>query len=154
MFQMFDLDRITNIANVDHPESIGVGPNGEAFTTGTGCQVYRLDLASNTAEQGVVLRGVFSEPSLPCGRTGKNQVQFYFLHSNLSDLKSDRLLARTFHTIRSEIPARRDVSEHFRRAAGDPGLPGLEPSEVGGQGKALIRSEIRSRSRRFVRCSG
>ena len=39
MFQMFDLDRITHIANVDHPESIGVGPNGEAFTTGTGCQV-------------------------------------------------------------------------------------------------------------------
>ena len=70
------------------------------------------------------------------------------------DLKSDRLLARTFHTLRSEIPARRDVSEHFFRAAGDPGAPGLEPSEVGGQGKALIRSEIRSRSRRFVRCSG
>lgn len=32
-------------------ESIGIGPQGEAYTTGTGCQVYRIDLASNTAEQ-------------------------------------------------------------------------------------------------------
>jgi len=38
------------IRGVDHPESIGVGPKGEAYTTGTGGQVYRLNLETNTAE--------------------------------------------------------------------------------------------------------
>ena len=47
----FDKHAIKHIKGVDHPESIGVGPNGEAYTTGTGCQVYRLDLDHNTCEQ-------------------------------------------------------------------------------------------------------
>ena len=47
----YDENDIVHIGGVDHPESIGIGPAGEAFTTGTGCQVYRLDLIDNTAEQ-------------------------------------------------------------------------------------------------------
>ena len=47
----FELDRIVHIRPVDHPESIGVGPNGEAYTTGTGCQVYRLDLENDSATE-------------------------------------------------------------------------------------------------------
>ena len=47
----YKLDEIGHIRGVDHPESISVGPKGEAYTTGTGCQVYRLDLETNTAEQ-------------------------------------------------------------------------------------------------------
>ena len=47
----YKLDDIVHIRGVDHPESISVGPNGEAYTTGTGGQVYRLDLETNTAEQ-------------------------------------------------------------------------------------------------------
>ena len=47
----YPLHNIPHLRGVDHPESIAVGPNGEAYTTGTGCQVYRLDLESNTAEQ-------------------------------------------------------------------------------------------------------
>jgi gluconolactonase len=47
----YNLHDIAHIRGVDHPESISVGPHGEAYTTGTGCQVYRLDLQSNTAEQ-------------------------------------------------------------------------------------------------------
>lgn len=49
--QPYKLDQIVHIRGVDHPESISVGPAGEAYTTGTGCQVYRLDLATNTAQQ-------------------------------------------------------------------------------------------------------
>jgi gluconolactonase len=45
------LENIVHIRGVDHPESISVGPRGEAYTTGTGGQVYRLDLEANTAEQ-------------------------------------------------------------------------------------------------------
>jgi len=47
----YDEQDIVHIGGVDHPESIAIGPDGEAYTTGTGCQVYRLDLAGNTAEQ-------------------------------------------------------------------------------------------------------
>jgi gluconolactonase len=47
----YDLKKIVHIRGVDHPESISVGPRGEAYTTGTGGQVYRLDLRTNTAEQ-------------------------------------------------------------------------------------------------------
>jgi len=47
----YDKHAIVHIRGVDHPESIGIGPHGEAYTTGTGCQVYRLDLATNTATQ-------------------------------------------------------------------------------------------------------
>jgi sugar lactone lactonase YvrE len=45
----YDLKKIVHIPGVDHPESISVGPRGEAYTTGTGGQVYRLDLQTNTA---------------------------------------------------------------------------------------------------------
>lgn len=54
MFQStkpYNLEAIVRISGVDHPESIGVGPHGEAYTTGTGRQVYRLNLSTNTAEQ-------------------------------------------------------------------------------------------------------
>ncbi len=51
MNALFDKKKIVRIRNVDHPESIAVGPRGEAYTTGTGCQVYRLDLKANTAAQ-------------------------------------------------------------------------------------------------------
>lgn len=47
----YDLKKINHIRGVDHPESIAVGPQGEAYTTGTGGQVYRLDLGANTAHQ-------------------------------------------------------------------------------------------------------
>src|SRR5919109_2602257 len=47
----YPLEEIVHIRGVDHPESISVGPRGEAYTTGTGGQVYRLDLETNTAEQ-------------------------------------------------------------------------------------------------------
>lgn len=47
----YDLHRIQHIRGADHPESIAVGPHGEAYTTGTGGQVYRLDLGTNTATQ-------------------------------------------------------------------------------------------------------
>jgi sugar lactone lactonase YvrE len=46
----YSLDDIVHIENVDHPESISIGPKGEAYTTGTGGQVYRLDLDKNKAE--------------------------------------------------------------------------------------------------------
>jgi hypothetical protein len=46
-----DLNRIVHIPGVDHPESISVGPRGEAYTTGTAGQVYRLNLETNTVEQ-------------------------------------------------------------------------------------------------------
>ena len=51
MIQPFDKDEIVHIRGVDHPESIGIGPDGEAYTTGTGCQVYKLDLETNMASQ-------------------------------------------------------------------------------------------------------
>lgn len=51
MIGPFDKRLIVHIPGVDHPESIGIGPQGEAYTTGTGCQVYRLDLETNTAER-------------------------------------------------------------------------------------------------------
>src|SRR5262245_43965553 len=47
----YNLKEIVHIRGVDHPESISVGPQGEAYTTGTGGQVYRLDLETNTAQQ-------------------------------------------------------------------------------------------------------
>ena len=46
----YDLKKIRHIRGVDHPESISAGPTGEAYTTGTGGQVYRLNLEKNTAE--------------------------------------------------------------------------------------------------------
>src|SRR5262245_7834818 len=47
----YDLKKIVHIQGVDHPESISVGPRGEAYTTGTGGQVYRLDLEKNVGVQ-------------------------------------------------------------------------------------------------------
>jgi gluconolactonase len=47
----YDLSKIVHIGGVDHPESISVGPQGEAYTTGTAGQIYRLDLQMNTAKQ-------------------------------------------------------------------------------------------------------
>jgi gluconolactonase len=47
----YDLHRIVHLRGIDHPESISVGPGGEAYTTGTGRQVYRLDLETNTGVQ-------------------------------------------------------------------------------------------------------
>ena len=49
--QRFDNEQIVHIPGVDHPESLSVGPRGELYTTGTGCQVYRVDVATNRAEQ-------------------------------------------------------------------------------------------------------
>ena len=51
MIEPYDKHKIVHISGVDHPESISVGPKGEVYTTGTGCQVYRVDLETNTAEQ-------------------------------------------------------------------------------------------------------
>lgn len=47
----YDLEKIAHIRGVDHPESMGISPAGEAYTTGTGCQVYRIDLQTNSCEQ-------------------------------------------------------------------------------------------------------
>ena len=47
----FDNAKIVHVRGVDHPESLAVGPRGELYTTGTGCQVYRVDVAANRAEQ-------------------------------------------------------------------------------------------------------
>ena len=49
MIRPYDIHQIVHIRGVDHPESISIGPGGEAYTTGTGCQVYRIDLESNSA---------------------------------------------------------------------------------------------------------
>jgi gluconolactonase len=46
----YSLENIVHIRGVDHPESIGIGPRGEAYCTGTGCQVYRIDPATKKAE--------------------------------------------------------------------------------------------------------
>lgn len=59
MIKSYDKHDIIHIKGVDHPESISVGPNGEVYTTGTGCQVYRVDLETNTAEH-------FSQTSNRC----------------------------------------------------------------------------------------
>ncbi len=47
----YDEHDIIHIGGVDHPESIGTGPQGEAYTTGTGCQAYRINLKNNTANK-------------------------------------------------------------------------------------------------------
>lgn len=51
MIKSYDKYDIVHIGGVDHPESISVGRKGEAYTTGTGCQVYRVDLETNITEQ-------------------------------------------------------------------------------------------------------
>ena len=51
MIEPYDKHDIIHIGGVDHPESISVGPTGEVYTTGTGCQVYHVNLENNTAAQ-------------------------------------------------------------------------------------------------------
>jgi sugar lactone lactonase YvrE len=46
----YSLSSIKHIWDVDHPESISIGPDGEAFTTGTGGQIYRINLIDDTAQ--------------------------------------------------------------------------------------------------------
>ncbi len=48
MTGQYPVKNIVHIRGIDHPESISVGPDGAAYTTGTGGQVYRLDLETNT----------------------------------------------------------------------------------------------------------
>lgn len=77
----FDLDNIIHIEGVDHPESISIGPSGEAYTTGTGGQVYRLHLETNTAEQfastapsRVLGQAVDADGNLYCADCSKGKV--------------------------------------------------------------------------------
>jgi len=49
--QQYPLQNIKHIPGVDHPESLSIGPTGAPYTTGTGGQVYRIDLRTNTAKQ-------------------------------------------------------------------------------------------------------
>ena len=48
---MFELERIKHIRGLDHPESIGVAPDGTLYTTGTGCQIYHVDPFSGDVRQ-------------------------------------------------------------------------------------------------------
>ena len=48
---IFDKHKIVHIRGVDHPESLGIAPDGNFYTTGTGCQVYHVDVANNQATQ-------------------------------------------------------------------------------------------------------
>lgn len=48
----YDKHKIKHIRNVDHPESLSVSADGlTAYATGTGCQVYRIELANNECSQ-------------------------------------------------------------------------------------------------------
>lgn len=51
MMQRHNLKDLIHIRQLDHPESIAVGPQGEAYTTGTGGQLYRINLEKNVGEQ-------------------------------------------------------------------------------------------------------
>lgn len=45
---LYDKRKITHIRNLDHPESLSVSADGQTvYTTGTGCQVYRIELDAN-----------------------------------------------------------------------------------------------------------
>lgn len=75
-FSAYDLARIRHIPGIDHPESISVGPDGTAYTTGTGGQVYRLDLETNqgfqfasTAPRRVLGQAVDAAGNLYCADT-------------------------------------------------------------------------------------
>ena len=78
--QRFDNERIVHIQGVDHPESLSVGPRGELYTTGTGCQVYRVDVATNRAEQFATTasrclgQAVDAAGNLYCAETGLGAV--------------------------------------------------------------------------------
>jgi sugar lactone lactonase YvrE len=51
MYTQHNIKTIVHISGLDHPESIAIGPGGEAYTTGTGGQVYRINLEKNVGEQ-------------------------------------------------------------------------------------------------------
>ena len=51
MMQRYNLEGLIPIRGLDHPESIAIGPDGEAYTTGTGGQVYRINLEKNVGQQ-------------------------------------------------------------------------------------------------------
>ena len=78
--QRFDNEQIVHIPGVDHPESLSVGPRGELYTTGTGCQVYRVDVATNRAEQFATTanrclgQAVDAAGNLYCAETGLGAV--------------------------------------------------------------------------------
>lgn len=78
--EVFDEDQIVHIGGVDHPESVSIGPAGEAYTTGTGCQVYRVDLGTNTVQQFASTRhrclgqAVDAAGNLYCAETGLGEV--------------------------------------------------------------------------------
>ena len=79
--QPFNLEDIKHIGGVDHPESIGIGPDGTAYTTGTGCQVYRLNLDDNTAEQ-------FATTEVRClGSVVDADENLYVAHTTVDVLK-------------------------------------------------------------------
>ena len=51
IFEPYELTKIGHIDGVDHNESISVGPQGEAYTTGfITFRVFRMDLKSNKGE--------------------------------------------------------------------------------------------------------
>lgn len=77
----YDLSKIVHIRGVDHPESISIGPKGEAYTTGTAGQVYRIDLDTNTVEQfastapyRVLGQAVDADGNLYCAHIGAGTV--------------------------------------------------------------------------------
>ena len=81
MLHQFELEKIVHIRGVDHPESIGIGPAGEAYTTGTGCQVYRINLETNQGEQ-------FASTDQRClGSVVDADGNLYVAHTNADVLK-------------------------------------------------------------------
>jgi gluconolactonase len=80
MTPQYDNSQIVHIGGVDHPESISIGPDGQAFTTGTGCQVYQLDLKRNTSTQFATTanrclgQAVDADGVLYCAETGLGEV--------------------------------------------------------------------------------
>ena len=66
----FDNGKIVHVRGVDHPESLAVGPRGELYTTGTGCQVYRVDVAANRC----LGQAVDAAGNLYCAETGLGAV--------------------------------------------------------------------------------
>ena len=76
----FDNEKIVHVPGVDHPESLAVGPRGELYTTCTGCQVYRVDVAANRAEQFAATanrclgQAVDAAGNLYCAETGLGAV--------------------------------------------------------------------------------
>ena len=73
--RLYNKHDIVHITGIDHPESIAIGPQGEVYTTGTGCQVYRVDLQDNTAS-------IFSHTQHRClGQVVDAQGNLYAAHA-------------------------------------------------------------------------